>query len=158
MSSAELAVWAADLEFRARGYRPQRWISPVLLVDGQMAGGAGRAGSPGAVVDRPSPRWGLAARGALVEAGGPIVDFDLDDRAVVWADVAPRLYAQAAAGQCDPATAIDWDAPRDHPADVESAVVQLMTFLVENEQWATTRRAEVGPRRRLHRAVDVVPS
>lgn len=103
--------------------------------------GAERAGGPdpsqvGAVVDRPSARWGLAARGALVEAGGPEMDFDLDDRKAVWADVAPKLYAQAAAGQWDPATAVDWDAPRDHPADVEAAVVQLMTYLVENEQAA----------------------
>ncbi len=102
----------------------QRWV------------GAERAGTPGAVVDRPSPRWGLAARGALVEAGGPKVDFSLDERRVVWADVAPKLYAQAAAGQWDPAIAVDWDAPRDHPADVEAAVVQVMTYLVENEQAA----------------------
>ncbi len=64
------------------------------------------------------------------------MDFDLDDGRVVWADVAPKLYAQAAAGQWDPATAVDWGAPRDHPADVETAVVQLMTYLVENEQAA----------------------
>ena len=109
--------------------------------DDQRWAGAERAGGPdpwraGSVVDRPSARWGLAARGALVEAGGPVVDFELDDRRVVWADIAPKLYAQAAAGQWDPASAVDWDAPRDHPADVEAAVVQLMTYLVENEQAA----------------------
>jgi hypothetical protein len=119
---------------------------PVAVVVRGDAGdqrwaGAERAGGPdptvaGALVGRPSPRWGLAARGALVEAGGPAMDFDLDDQAVVWADVAPKLYAQAAAGQWDPATAIAWGAPRDHPADVEAAVVQLMTYLVENEQAA----------------------
>ena len=98
--------------------------------------GAERAGAPGGVVDHPSPPWGLAARGALVEAGGPAMDFSLDDGRVVWADVAPKLYAQAAAGQWDPATAVDWAAPRTHPADVEAAVVQVMTYLVENEQAA----------------------
>ncbi len=99
---------------------------------------AERAGGPqaGAVVDHPVSRWGLAARGALVEAGGPEMDFDLDDGRVVWAEVAPKLYAQAAAGQWDPATAVDWDATRDHPPDVEAAVVQLMTYLIENEQAA----------------------
>ncbi len=104
--------------------------------DDQRWAGAERAGAPGVVVDRPSARWGLAARGALVEAGGPEVDFSLDERRVVWADVAPKLYAQAAAGQWDPATAVDWGAARDHPADVEAAVVQVMTYLVENEQAA----------------------
>jgi hypothetical protein len=68
-----------------------------------------------------------------VEAGGPEIAFDLDDARVVWADVAPKLYAQAAAGQWDPATAVDWGAARDHPAEVEAAVVQVMTYLVENE-------------------------
>jgi len=72
----------------------------------------------------------------LVEAGGPDVDFDLDQRDVVWDDLAPKLYAQAAAGQWDPATAIDWDAPFDLPDEVEAAVVQVMTYLVENEQAA----------------------
>ena len=62
--------------------------------------------------------------------------FDLDDRDHVWADVAPRLYAQAVAAQWDPATAIHWTAPIDHPDDVEAAVVQVMTYLIENEQAA----------------------
>jgi hypothetical protein len=48
----------------------------------------------------------------------------------------PRLYAQATASQWDPATAVDWDAPFRLPADVEAAVVQVMTYLVENEQAA----------------------
>jgi hypothetical protein len=57
---------------------------------------------------------------------------------VVWADIAPRLYAQALAGQWDPATAIPWDAPVDLPPEIEVAVVQVMTYLIENEQAALT--------------------
>jgi len=72
----------------------------------------------------------------LVEAGGPDVAFDLDERDVVWGDLAPKLYAQAAAAQWDPATAIDWDDPFELPDEVEAAVVQVMTYLVENEQAA----------------------
>ena len=82
------------------------------------------------------PTWGLAARGALVEAGGPPLSNDLVDRDWVWADVAPRLYAAAAAAQWDPATAVDWSADFSLPADIEAAVVQVMTYLVENEQAA----------------------
>jgi hypothetical protein len=78
----------------------------------------------------------MAARGALVEAGGPEPHFDLDDRDLVWADVAPRLYAHAAARQWDPATAVDWDSPFALPDEIEAAVVQIMTYLVENEQVA----------------------
>jgi hypothetical protein len=100
--------------------------------------GAETAGAPdrfasGAVVERPSSRWGLAARGARVEAGSPAFDFPISDKEVVWADEAAALYAQAAAAQWDPATAVDWSAPITHPAEIEDAVVQVMTFLIENE-------------------------
>ena len=100
--------------------------------------GAQRAGAVDAsvVVARPAPEWGLAARGALVEAGGPPLPADFVERDVVWADLAPRLYAHAAAAQWDPATAVDWGARADLPAEIERAVVQVMTYLVENEQAA----------------------
>ncbi|GAA4239923.1 hypothetical protein GCM10022254_62690 [Actinomadura meridiana] len=99
---------------------------------------AKRAGDPrpGGVERRPEPHWGLAARGALVEPGGPEFGFDLADRDLVWADIAPALYAHAASAQWDPGKAVDWDADVDVPADIERAVVQVMTFLVENEQAA----------------------
>ena len=119
----------------------RRWASAV------------RAGDAAGV---PEPRadqgWGLAARGALVEAGGPPLGAHWSQREHVWADIAPQLYAAAAASQWDPATAVDWPAPVDSgpagggpvdggpvgrvPDEVERAVVQLMTYLVENEQAA----------------------
>jgi hypothetical protein len=95
---------------------------------------AGRPEAPSAVAD---PKWGLAARGALVEAGGPALAVaDLVDRDEVWADIAPKLYAQAAANQWDPDRAIDWSADFELPEEVEDAVVQVMTYLIENEQAA----------------------
>lgn len=100
--------------------------------------GAERAGqanplAPGALVDHPPQQWGLAARGALVESGAPEFHFSLDAKIEVWSPDAVRIYAQAAAAQWDPATAIPWDAAFDLPAEVEDAVVQIMTYLVENE-------------------------
>jgi hypothetical protein len=99
---------------------------------------AERAGgyAPEQIVKRPGPTWGVAVRGALVEAGGPAVHFDIEEKDLVWADLAPRLYAQAAASQWDPQTAVDWEAACELPAEVEAAVVQVMTYLVENEQVA----------------------
>jgi hypothetical protein len=105
----------------------------------QRWSGAERAGGAYAdgIVRHPPGHWGLAARGALVEAGGaPSPWFDIADRDIVWADLAPRLYAHAAAAQWDPATAVDWGAETGLPAEIETAVVQVMTYLVENEQAA----------------------
>jgi hypothetical protein len=100
--------------------------------------GSERTGHPdpareGAVVPHPPGRWGLAARGARVEAGGPDFRFGLSAKDVVWAEEIPRLYAQAAAAQWDPAKAIPWDTPFQLPDEIEDAVVQVMTYLIENE-------------------------
>lgn len=122
---------------RAQGHT---FESPAIVVRGSADSGrwrdAERAGTPDGVVDHPNLRWGLAARGAMVEAGGPAFGFALSDKSTVWTDDAARLYAQAAAAQWDPETAIDWSLPIEHTDEVEDAVVQLMTYLVENENAA----------------------
>ena len=107
----------------------QRWH------DAEVAG-APDPRVPGALAAHPPGRWGVAARGARVEGGGPEFRFALDARDEVWAGDAPRLYAQAAAAQWDPATAVDWDAEFELEPAVEDAVVQVMTYLVENENAA----------------------
>ena len=93
---------------------------------------AGEADASG-VVEHPSASWGLAGRSATIESGAPSYEFPLQHRAEVWTEDAARLYAQAAAAQWDPATAIAWDAPLTHSDEVEDAVVQIMTYLIENE-------------------------
>jgi len=98
----------------------------------ERAGGLTSTG----VVERPALSWGLSARGAQVEAGAPEFDFDLVHKDEVWTDDAARIYAAAAANQWDPETAIDWTAPMEHPEEVEDAVVQVMTYLIENEMAA----------------------
>jgi hypothetical protein len=97
--------------------------------------GALRAGSSGldGVVEHPDARWGLAARGALVEDGGPQFKFSLSDKTTVWAEDAGRLYERAMAAQWDANTAIPWDLEIDLPEEVEDAIVQVMTYLIENE-------------------------
>jgi hypothetical protein len=95
--------------------------------------GVERAGGKTLVHDRPPQRWGLAGRGALVESGAPEFHFALAEKKEVWSQDAAHIYAQAAAAQWDPATAVPWDAPCDLPTEVEDAVVQIMTYLIENE-------------------------
>jgi hypothetical protein len=129
---------------RAQGHGFEAGEPPVVVRGGAQLGrwkDAARAGDPDprvpdGVATEPPARWGLAARGAMVEAGAPAFAFALDRKLEVWADEAPKLYASAAAQQWDPATAIPWDAPVDLPPEVEAAVVQVMTYLVENEHAA----------------------
>ncbi len=116
---------------------PHAWITRGGAETGRWTGSerAGKANfsETGAVAEHAPCRWGLAARGARVEAGTPEFAFTLTDKIDVWSGDAPRLYAQAAAAQWDPQTAIPWDAAFDLPEEVEDAVVQIMTFLIENE-------------------------
>lgn len=103
--------------------------------------GARRAGHAdpartGALDAAPPAEWGLAARGASIEPGGPAPQFRLHRRDELWTERATALYHQAAASQWDPAAAIDWATPIEHGRRVESAVVQVMTFLIENEEAA----------------------
>lgn len=82
------------------------------------------------------PAWGLAARGASVEAGSPPLPFALRRRDEVWAATAGEIYQQGAAAQWDPDTAVDWQARFELPPPVEAAVAQVMTYLIENENAA----------------------
>lgn len=98
----------------------------------QRAGKADRR-QPDAVATHPAACWGLAARGAMLEAGTPAFAFRLEAKDEVWAEDAAQLYTQALANQWDPAKAVDWDTPFSIPDDIEDAVVQVMTYLIENE-------------------------
>ncbi len=100
--------------------------------------GAEPSGTPDVhgVVDHPPSRWGVAPRGARVELGGPEFDFTLDSKDEVWSDELVALYRQAVASQWDPFTDIDWDSGVELPDEIEDAVIQLMTYLVENENAA----------------------
>lgn len=86
-----------------------------------------------AIVEQAPGQWGLAARGAWVEAGIPDFHFPLDRKDLIWTDQAARLYAQAAGNQWDPATQIPWEQAPTLPEEVEDAIVQVMTYLIENE-------------------------
>lgn len=91
------------------------------------------ATQPGAIAEKALPSWGMAARGATVEAGSPAMHFRLDQKSEVWSASAADLYAQALAGQWNPDAVIDWNAPFELPDVVEDAVVQVFTYMIENE-------------------------
>jgi len=111
-----------------------------VLAEGRWQGaqqtGHALVASPQLPAAEALPGWGLAARGATVEAGSPAFDFGLRHRDELWAASAGELYRQAAAAQWDPETAVDWGAPFTLAPAVEAAVVQVMTYLIENENAA----------------------
>ena len=136
--AVDLPAWCRQFGHRITRREDSWTVEPG---DRNRWAGAERAGAPGpdGIVASAPAHWGLAARGALVERGAPITSpspFDIRDRDLVWADIAPSLYAHAAAEQWDPNTAVDWAAEFDIHPDVDRAVVQVMTYLVENEQAA----------------------
>lgn len=129
--AVDLPVWARNRGHTCRVAADGDWL--VIRGTANRWYGAERAGDVGAPQAHAPARWGVAARGALVEAGVTSFEWPLSDRDEVWADEAARLYAQGAAAQWDPATAIAWDAASVHASEVEDAIVQIMTYLIENE-------------------------
>ncbi|HEX8609957.1 MAG TPA: ferritin-like domain-containing protein [Telluria sp.] len=145
----QLAAWcrsqghpcaALDVDSRVDGRKVVRKV--VRVTRGGASAGRWRAALhsghadprlDGAVAMQAKAQWGLAARGATVEAGSPAMQFRLDQKEEVWAERAADLYAQAAAAQWDPETAIDWKADFTLPDMVEDAVVQVLTYMIENE-------------------------
>jgi TusA-related sulfurtransferase len=99
----------------------------------RLSGATGHDASPVAV---PPADWGGAARGAAIEAGGPAFYYPLGTKERVWAENLPKLYAQAVAAQWNPQAAINWDEPFELDEEVERAVAQVMTYLIENENAA----------------------
>jgi hypothetical protein len=144
---------------RSEGHELQ-WLDTDALITGASNvaarwSGAERSGSPdpsapNSVAEHAPQRWGLAARGALVESGSPEFAFTLADKIEVWSSDAGRIYAQGAAAQWDPATAIPWNANFELPPEVEDAVVQIMTYLIENETAALIVPSRLGSQLHPH--------
>ena len=142
---AQLAAWC-----RAQGHElqmPAGWTElPQLQVRkgsahmgrwrGAAQTGHSDASANGAVAECAEPFWGLAARGASVEQGAPAFAFRLNEKADFWSDNAGDLYAQAAAAQWSAEKDIDWNDAPEPPAPIEDAIVQIMTYMVENENAA----------------------
>lgn len=125
----ELADGGCEARVTRAAHADGRWqgaqrAGQAMLQDGEL---------PAAQAE---PSWGLAARGALVEAGSPPFGFALSRRDELWAATAGALYRQAAAAQWDPEQAIAWHAGEPLPDEIEAAVVQVMTYLIENENAA----------------------
>jgi hypothetical protein len=116
------------------------WIVRGAAADGRWRqverAGWADAREDDAVLAAPPANWGFAARGAAVEPGGPAFHYPLQTKEQVWSENVPKLYAQAVTAQWNPQTAFKWEEPFTLEEEVEQAVVQVMTYLIENENAA----------------------
>ena len=119
-------------------HRIQKAASPLVLH------------SPHEVVEAADPAWGLAPRGAAIEAGGPQFAFPLKHKRDVWAANLASIYKQAVANQWSAARDIPWNDLPKLPVELEHAVRQIMTFLTENEFAALYIPARFIPRIHPH--------
>jgi hypothetical protein len=102
------------------------------------------------IAEAADPRWGLAPRGARIEAGGPEFAFTLRHKRDVWAQELSSIYRQAVANQWSAVRDIPWENLPKLPDEVEAAVCQIMTFLTENEFAALYVPARFIPRIHPH--------
>ena len=79
------------------------------------------------------PSTGFAPRGASVEPGGPQYPFSLNNRDQIAPPEIANLYDQAIAGQWNAMTDVPWEKAEALPLPLSNALIQVMTFLAENE-------------------------
>lgn len=79
------------------------------------------------------PFTGFAPRGSRVEPGGPGYPFTLNERDHLAPPEIGKLYDQAVSAQWDATRDIPWAKITSLPDALENALVQIMTFLAENE-------------------------
>ncbi|MCW5653612.1 MAG: ferritin-like domain-containing protein [Hydrogenophaga sp.] len=135
-----LAAWCRQTGHGLRMEAGQAVVTRGAQAEGRWRGaldsGPARVDATHPPAQEAQACWGLAARGARVEAGSPAWAFALRRRHELWAETAGELHRQAMAAQWDPQTAIDWEEPFTLDDEVEDAVVQVMTYLIENENAA----------------------
>jgi len=103
-----------------------------------------------AVEEAAEPAWGLAPRGARIEAGGPAFSFPLHTKRQVWAEELESIYKQAVSNQWSASRDVPWGQLEKLDPAVEAAVCQVMTFLTENEFAALYVPARFIPRIHPH--------
>jgi hypothetical protein len=142
----ELAAWCRKEGHRYLGdgrgpniYRIERGAGLAQLI-----------ASDRSIAEVADPQWGLAPRGARIEAGGPEFAFTLRQKRDIWAQELTSIYKQAVGNQWSAARDIPWDNLTKLPEEVEAAVCQVMTFLTENEFAALYVPARFIPRIHPH--------
>lgn len=93
-------------------------------------------GRAGVVPEEVPPNLGLTQRGSVVDPSTPAFDFPVNKKVVVWADNIADLVEQAKLGQWNATADIAWSELQPLPDDLERAVCQICTFMIQNEYLA----------------------
>jgi len=144
--AVELAAWCRNEGHRYLG----DGRGPNIHSIERGAGLAPLAASGREIAEVADQHWGLAPRGARIEAGGPEFAFTLRQKRDIWAQELASIYKQAVGNQWSAARDIPWDNLSKLPEEVEAAVCQVMTFLTENEFAALYVPARFIPRIHPH--------
>lgn len=104
---------------------------PLVFREGRLTTSDMLAAAP--MPANADPFTGFAPRGAQIEPGGPEYPFTLNQRDHVAPMEVAKLYDQAVSAQWDAATDIPWSKVTPLPDALEIALVQIMTFLAQNE-------------------------
>jgi TusA-related sulfurtransferase len=150
----ELTLWCRKEGHR---YQGKRQGSNFYTIE-RNAGLAPLIPARHSVAEVADPRWGLAPRGARIEAGGPEFGFTLRQKRDVWARELSSIYKQAVGNQWTAARDIPWNSLPQLPEEIEHSICQVMTFLSENEIAALYVPARFIPRIHPHyrEVVDVL--
>jgi hypothetical protein len=91
-------------------------------------------GPYGVVPDVGEAHGSMAPRGSEIPPETPSLGtYDIDEKAIVWAENAGSLYEEAVARQWSSARDVPWDKLQPLPDDTERAVCQLCTGFAEVE-------------------------
>lgn len=93
-------------------------------------------GRHGEVPEEAPGHQGFAHRGSAVDPQSPDLGFPVLERDAVWAESIADLVEQAKDGQWNATTDIAWAELRPLPEELEEAVCQVCTFLLQNEYLA----------------------
>ena len=93
-------------------------------------------GQAAGVPEMAEGKFGLSQRGSVVDPNTPEFNFPISEKKVLWTENIADLVEQAKAGQWNATTDIPWDELPQLPQEIEQAVCQIMTFMIQNEYLA----------------------
>ena len=103
-------------------------------------------GQAGEVSEQVPTNQGLAQRGSIVDPNTPDFGFPINRKIEVWTDNIADLVEQAKQGQWNATTDIPWHDLPELPGELEQAVCQISTFMIQNEYLALYLPAKFLPR------------